>query len=51
VRAVSPLDPALVDELLVRLVHERGGLQRVVASLGAERAGGPLAQFLVDERD
>ena len=51
VRAVAPLHAPLIDEPQVALVHERGGLERVLASLAAHGALGVPAQLLVDRGD
>ncbi len=48
--AAFGLDRRLVNEPGVGLVHERGGLQGVVAALVAEERLGERAQFVIDER-
>ena len=51
VRTVLPIDPALVDQLQVDLVDERGRLRRAVRPLAGEMACGNDVQLVVDERD
>jgi hypothetical protein len=48
-RAILPVDAALVDESQIHLVHERRRLQRVIATLAAQvRCRAPV-QCVVDE--
>jgi hypothetical protein len=51
VRPVLPLDRVLIDKLDVGLVHERGGLQRVVGALAREISSRQGPQFCVDQRN
>ena len=50
VRAVLPADTPGVGQAKKRLVHERGGLQRVSAPLAAHVASSQAAQLRLDER-
>ena len=49
-RAVLPVDAALVDELEVGLVDERRGLECAVPALTSPMTGGNDVQFVVHER-
>src|SRR5262249_18727052 len=49
--ASPPLDPALIDESQVGLVHERGRLERVAGRLPFEVVGGESPELVVDERE
>jgi hypothetical protein len=50
VRPVLPRHVLASHHPQIRLVHERGRLERVVRALGLEGARGDLAQLGVDER-
>jgi len=50
-RAIVPLHVTDIDELQVRLVDERGWLQRVAVTFVPHVAPGDAAQFRVDDRD
>ena len=50
VTAVLPVHPRLVDETEIRLVDERGRLERVAAALLSEVTPGELPELGVDER-
>ena len=50
VGAVLPLHARLIDHPHVRLVDERGRLQRVAGALAAQVVGREAAQLRVDER-
>ena len=48
--AVLPVDPRLIDQPQVSLVHQGSGLQRVIGAFAAQVVGGKAAQLIVDER-
>jgi hypothetical protein len=48
--AILPVHLPLVDQPEVRLVDERGGLERVVAPLAEQIQGGQPAQLVVHEQ-
>src|SRR5262249_20858174 len=48
-RAVLPLRAPLIDETQIRLVHERGWLQRVALPLSTKVRGSTVPQLFVDE--
>jgi hypothetical protein len=51
VRAILPVDLALIDQLQVRHVDEGRCLQRVLAPLAREVARRDDAQLVLDDRD
>lgn len=48
-RPVAPVRPLLVGDFQVKLVHQCGGLQCVLAAFSAKVGGGQPVQFVVDK--
>ena len=51
VRAILPVDVALIDQLHISLVDQAGRLQRAVAAFVRHVARGDHVELVVDERD